>query len=57
MIEERKSTKACPFCGCTDLVLLRDSKLCPDCKQEFAWHLEPGQRRAVSSHRDKRADK
>lgn len=48
------STKACPHCGCTDLVHLRDSKLCPDCKREFPWPLEPGQRRAVSSHRDRR---
>lgn len=40
------STKSCPACSCTDLVLLRslNKKICADCKTEFDWFLDPGQK-------------
>lgn len=40
------STKACPECGDTNLVLLRSQnlKVCSNCKKEIAWHLDAGQK-------------
>lgn len=40
-----ESTKECPLCFNTQLILLRTlhMKFCADCNTEIAWGLEPGQ--------------
>lgn len=44
-IQSPESTKACPHCGNTHLILLRTLwlKYCADCHTEITWKLEPGQ--------------
>lgn len=50
------TTKQCPDCGSDALVLLHstDTKLCADCKSEFHWPLDEGQKAVLTSHRDTR---
>ncbi|BCP56225.1 hypothetical protein K32_48420 [Kaistia sp. 32K] len=45
--------KACPQCSSDAVVLLRSMnlKLCSDCKHEWAWHLDAGQKPLVASNR------
>lgn len=40
------TTKVCPKCGCSDLVLLHgeDKKMCTKCLYEIDWPLDEGQR-------------
>lgn len=42
---EERTTKKCPKCGNTYLMLLRtlNLKYCPDCNTEIPWFLEPNQ--------------
>jgi len=44
------TTKVCPQCKNTDLVLLRtlSVKVCPDCKTTIDWNLEEGQKPLLS---------
>lgn len=46
MSEKRETTKVCPHCGNTYLILLRtlNIKHCPDCNNEIPWYLEPTQK-------------
>ena len=39
------TTKRCPQCGSVDLIQLTSlkKKLCPDCRAEIPWTLDPGQ--------------
>lgn len=43
---QRETTKACPRCGNTYLILLRslNQKHCSDCNLAIPWYLDPGQR-------------
>lgn len=47
------TTKICPQCGSDAVVALRsmDKKLCSDCKAEWPWKLDPGQKPLVASSR------
>ncbi len=40
------TTKVCPYCSCTRLVLLHSTKkkLCGGCRREFDWPLDEGQK-------------
>lgn len=42
----KQTTKVCPDCGCTALVLLHslNQKICGDCHTVIPWYLEPGQK-------------
>lgn len=42
----RESTKSCPRCNNTQLVLLTtfNLKICPDCHTKIPWNLAPGQK-------------
>lgn len=41
-----QTTKACPQCGNTHLILLRslNAKHCSDCNLEIPWNLDEGQK-------------
>jgi uncharacterized protein (DUF983 family) len=41
----RPSTKSCPKCGNTHLILIRtqNHKYCSDCDTKINWHLDEGQ--------------
>lgn len=40
------TTKLCPHCGSDAVVTLRslNKKICSDCKEEYDWNLDPGQK-------------
>lgn len=42
----KETTKCCPKCGNTYLILLRslNLKYCTDCHTEIPWYLEPDQK-------------
>ena len=44
-----RSTKHCPKCGSDVLCLLRSQnvKICHECKHEFPWNLDEGQKRLL----------
>ncbi len=46
---DKKSTKQCPKCGSTVLCLLRslNLKICHDCKHQFNWCLDLGQKKLI----------
>ncbi len=45
-VDGKPTTKVCPHCGCTILILLHSvkKKLCADCKREIDWPLDKGQK-------------
>ena len=44
--KEKTTSKICPNCGNTHLILLYSMKLklCTDCRTEIRWYLEEGQK-------------
>jgi len=44
--DKKVTTKACPSCGCTDLLLLKtyNKKVCGNCRLEIDWPLDEGQK-------------
>ena len=46
---QKKTTKHCPKCGNTKLVLLRSQniKICPNCNVEIPWLLTEGQKKII----------
>ena len=48
---EKESTKSCPKCGCTALVLLTtlNKKICGDCGEHIPWYLEKGQKSILTN--------
>lgn len=49
MSEQKQTTKVCPDCGNTYLVLLRtmNLKYCTDCNKPIPWYLDPGQKKLI----------
>lgn len=49
----RPTTKHCPKCGSDAVVPLRsiNMKICSDCKSEFAWTLDAGQKALMAPSR------
>ena len=45
-VSEKETTKKCPNCGNTHLILLYSFKLklCTDCRTEIKWYLDSGQK-------------
>ena len=45
-MSEKETTKECPNCGNTHLILLTSLqlKLCTDCRTEIPWYLDEGQK-------------